>query len=106
MARTTVQISGHIIDSLILPKILDLIINFGAEFEILEIQIEHSRQSDQQIGGQPAASVLEQVQVGGGNRQPFSQPGLSQTLGEPESADSRTVVHQPGHCGLAASIYK
>ncbi|HEU4342509.1 MAG TPA: TIGR00300 family protein, partial [Candidatus Binatia bacterium] len=43
MARTTVQISGHIIDSLILPKILDLIINFGAEFEILEIQIGHRR---------------------------------------------------------------
>jgi lysine-ketoglutarate reductase/saccharopine dehydrogenase-like protein (TIGR00300 family) len=43
MARTTVQISGHIIDSLILPKVLDLIINFGAEFEILEIQIGHRR---------------------------------------------------------------
>lgn len=43
MARSTVEISGHIIDSLILPKILDLIINFGAEFEILEVQIGHRR---------------------------------------------------------------
>jgi lysine-ketoglutarate reductase/saccharopine dehydrogenase-like protein (TIGR00300 family) len=43
MARSIVQISGHIIDSLILPKVLDLIINLGAEFEILEVQIGHRR---------------------------------------------------------------
>lgn len=43
MARSIVEISGHIIDSLILPKVLDLIINLGAEFEILEIQIGHRR---------------------------------------------------------------
>ena len=41
MARSIVEISGHIIDSLILPKILDLIVNLGAEFEILDIQIGH-----------------------------------------------------------------
>ncbi len=43
MARSTVEIAGHIIDSLILPKVLDLIINLGAEFEILEIQVGHRR---------------------------------------------------------------
>jgi lysine-ketoglutarate reductase/saccharopine dehydrogenase-like protein (TIGR00300 family) len=43
MAESTVQISGHIIDSLILPKVLDLIVNLGAEFEILEIQVGHRR---------------------------------------------------------------
>ena len=43
MARSIVEISGHIIDSLILPKILDLIVNLGAEFEILDIQIGHRR---------------------------------------------------------------
>ena len=43
MAQTVVQISGHIIDSLILPKVLDLIISLGAEFEILDIQIGHRR---------------------------------------------------------------
>lgn len=43
MARSTVEISGHIIDSLILPKVLDLIINLGAEFEILDVQIGHRR---------------------------------------------------------------
>jgi lysine-ketoglutarate reductase/saccharopine dehydrogenase-like protein (TIGR00300 family) len=43
MPRSTVQVSGHIIDSLILPKILDTIINLGGEFEILEIQVGHRR---------------------------------------------------------------
>lgn len=43
MARSVVQISGHIIDSLLLPKILDLIMSLGAEFEILDIQIGHRR---------------------------------------------------------------
>lgn len=43
MPRSVVQISGHIIDSLLLPKVLDMIVNLGAEFEILEIQIGHRR---------------------------------------------------------------
>jgi lysine-ketoglutarate reductase/saccharopine dehydrogenase-like protein (TIGR00300 family) len=43
MAQSIVEISGHIIDSLLLPKVLDLIINLGAEFEIVGIQIGHRR---------------------------------------------------------------
>lgn len=43
MARSTVEISGHIIDSLILPKVLDIIINLGAEFEILDIKVGKGR---------------------------------------------------------------
>jgi lysine-ketoglutarate reductase/saccharopine dehydrogenase-like protein (TIGR00300 family) len=43
MARGTVEISGHIIDSLILPKVLDIIINLGAEFEILDIKVGKGR---------------------------------------------------------------
>jgi hypothetical protein len=43
MARRVVQITGHIIDSLILPKVLDLIDHLGAEFEILEIQVGRRR---------------------------------------------------------------
>ena len=43
MARGTVEISGHIIDSLILPKVLDTIINLGAEFEILDIKVGKGR---------------------------------------------------------------
>ncbi len=43
MARSIVQLSGHIIDSLILPKVLDLIIKLGAEFAIREIEIGQKR---------------------------------------------------------------
>jgi lysine-ketoglutarate reductase/saccharopine dehydrogenase-like protein (TIGR00300 family) len=39
MASEIVQVSGHIIDSLILPKILDEIMDLNGTFEILEIQI-------------------------------------------------------------------
>lgn len=35
----TVEIRGHIIDSLILPKILDLLVEGGAEYEVLDFQI-------------------------------------------------------------------
>ena len=43
MPRSVVHISGHIIDSLILPKILDIIISLGAEFQILDIDIGQRR---------------------------------------------------------------
>jgi lysine-ketoglutarate reductase/saccharopine dehydrogenase-like protein (TIGR00300 family) len=43
MPRSIVEVSGHIIDSLILPKVLDLIISLGADFEILDIHIGHRR---------------------------------------------------------------
>jgi lysine-ketoglutarate reductase/saccharopine dehydrogenase-like protein (TIGR00300 family) len=43
MARSVVEISGHIIDSLVLPKVLDLVVNLGAEFEIIDIKIGHRR---------------------------------------------------------------
>jgi len=43
MPRSVVHIAGHIIDSLILPKILDIIISLGAEFQILDIHIGQRR---------------------------------------------------------------
>jgi len=43
MARTVIEISGHIIDSLILPKVLDLIVNLGADFEVLEVEVGKRR---------------------------------------------------------------
>src|SRR3989338_4422080 len=39
MPSEIVQVSGHIIDSLILPKILDEIMDRNGSFEILRIQI-------------------------------------------------------------------
>src|SRR3989338_795193 len=39
MPSEIVQVSGHIIDSLILPKVLDEIMDLNGTFEILEIAI-------------------------------------------------------------------
>lgn len=39
----TVEISGHIIDSLLLPKVLDQITALGGQFEILSVDIGHNR---------------------------------------------------------------
>jgi lysine-ketoglutarate reductase/saccharopine dehydrogenase-like protein (TIGR00300 family) len=38
-----VEIAGHIIDSLLLPKVLDQITALGGEFEIVSVDIGHSR---------------------------------------------------------------
>jgi lysine-ketoglutarate reductase/saccharopine dehydrogenase-like protein (TIGR00300 family) len=59
MPRTVVRVSGHIIDSLILPKILDLIINLGAEFEILDMEVGHRRTDRSQARIQIEASTTE-----------------------------------------------
>ncbi|MDQ3293891.1 MAG: TIGR00300 family protein [Actinomycetota bacterium] len=39
MATETIEVAGHIIDSLILPKILDLIVEAGAEYRLDEVEI-------------------------------------------------------------------
>ncbi len=39
MPSELVQVSGHIIDSLILPKILDEIMDLAGSYEVVEIQI-------------------------------------------------------------------
>jgi len=38
-----IKVAGHIIDSLLLPKILDQIISLGGEFRLHDVQIGHSR---------------------------------------------------------------
>ncbi|MGH7143860.1 MAG: TIGR00300 family protein [Planctomycetota bacterium] len=43
MFTQSIRLSGHIIDSLILPKVLDLIETAGARYEIKEIDIGRSR---------------------------------------------------------------
>ena len=43
-AVETVQLRGHIIDSLLLPKVLDEIIARDGRFEILELHIGRQRQ--------------------------------------------------------------
>ncbi|MEY2485024.1 MAG: hypothetical protein QOH39_672 [Verrucomicrobiota bacterium] len=43
MASETIELRGHIIDSLILPKVLDQILTRGATFKITEIKIGQNR---------------------------------------------------------------
>jgi len=43
MATETIHLTGHIIDSLTLPKVLDEIIEFGGDFSIDEIQVGKTR---------------------------------------------------------------
>jgi len=37
--KTEVELKGHIIDSLILPRVLDVIIEMGGDFEIVELEV-------------------------------------------------------------------
>src|ERR671934_2658337 len=46
MFSETIELRGHIIDSLILPKVLDQILTHGANFKIAEIKIG-KRRADQ-----------------------------------------------------------
>jgi lysine-ketoglutarate reductase/saccharopine dehydrogenase-like protein (TIGR00300 family) len=39
MPSETVELSGHIVDSLLLPKILDLIVDAGADYQLTEVEI-------------------------------------------------------------------
>lgn len=43
MLSETVELRGHIIDSLTLPKVLDSILHAGGEFKILEMKIGQQR---------------------------------------------------------------
>jgi lysine-ketoglutarate reductase/saccharopine dehydrogenase-like protein (TIGR00300 family) len=43
MVSETVELRGHIIDSLILPKVLDQILTHGAKFKIVEVNIGQKR---------------------------------------------------------------
>jgi lysine-ketoglutarate reductase/saccharopine dehydrogenase-like protein (TIGR00300 family) len=64
MLSETIELRGHIIDSLILPKVLDEIITHGASFKIAEIKIGENR-ADQsfariEVTG-PSADALDDL---------------------------------------------
>ncbi len=44
MVRETILLRGHIIDSLLLPKVLDLILKLGGTFQIADVEIGRTRQ--------------------------------------------------------------
>ena len=45
MFSETIELRGHIIDSLILPKVLDQIVTHGASFNIKEIKVGQKREN-------------------------------------------------------------
>jgi lysine-ketoglutarate reductase/saccharopine dehydrogenase-like protein (TIGR00300 family) len=75
MANETVEIEGHIIDSLILAKVMDLILAAGADYRILEVEIgktntDLSRARLEVSAADPDAlqSLLDELQIHGANR--------------------------------------
>lgn len=59
-----VELSGHIIDSLILPKVLDEITSLGGEYESREIRIGHNRHDPSYVRLQvsaPTSEILETI---------------------------------------------
>ena len=59
MVSETIELRGHIIDSLILPKVLDQILTRGATFHIAEIKIGQKR----------ADQSFARIEVGDGGKQ-------------------------------------
>ena len=75
MTSETIEIEGHIIDSLILPKVMDMILASGAEFEVLDVEIGKTntdtsrarlevRADDEDALGR----LLDDLQIHGANR--------------------------------------
>src|SRR5947209_20554174 len=60
MASETVELRGHIIDSLILPKVLDEILSRGANFKIMEVKIGQQR-SDQSFARVEVTTATEEA---------------------------------------------
>jgi lysine-ketoglutarate reductase/saccharopine dehydrogenase-like protein (TIGR00300 family) len=75
VASEVVEIEGHIIDSLILAKVMDLILAAGADYRVLEVEIgktniDMSRARLEVTGSDPDTlqSLLDELQVHGANR--------------------------------------
>src|SRR5205809_1025442 len=57
-----VELQGHIIDSLILPKVLDEIIGQGGRFEFKKVKIGHARTDPSYARIEVAADTPERLQ--------------------------------------------
>src|SRR3954454_4305669 len=75
MPSETIEVEGHIIDSLILAKVLDVILDAGADYRIVEVEIgktnvDASRARIEVVADDDAtlARLLEDLQIHGANR--------------------------------------
>lgn len=89
MPTELVELAGHIIDSLILAKVLDTILEAGCDYRIVEVEIgktnvDTSRARIEVTAGDDAtlARLLEELQVHGANRVAQAEATL-----EPAPAD-------------------
>jgi lysine-ketoglutarate reductase/saccharopine dehydrogenase-like protein (TIGR00300 family) len=55
----TVELQGHIIDSLTLPKVLDEVMNYAGTFEIIEVAIGHRREDPSRARIRVSAATQE-----------------------------------------------
>ena len=63
MATDTVELRGHIIDSLILPKVLDEIMTLGGTFEIVDLAVGHRREDPSRATIRVTASDADRLQA-------------------------------------------
>ena len=75
MATETLEVEGHIIDSLILAKLLDLIVASGADYEIVDIDVgkanadlSTARVRVTAVDEDALTALLEELQAHGANR--------------------------------------
>src|SRR6478672_4653572 len=75
MATETVELEGHIVDSLLLAKVLDLILESGADYNITSFDLGRTNVDPSRavlevsMEDEPALdALLEQLQVHGANR--------------------------------------
>ena len=70
-----VEVEGHIIDSLILAKVLDVIVDAGADYRMVDVQIgrtsvdaSHARLEITAADDETLAALVAQLQIHGANR--------------------------------------
>ncbi|MFN2503040.1 MAG: TIGR00300 family protein [Acidimicrobiales bacterium] len=75
MAREVVEVGGHIIDSLILAKILDVILDAGADYQMMDVEIgrtnadpSRARLEVRAEDDETLSRLLSELQVHGANR--------------------------------------
>jgi lysine-ketoglutarate reductase/saccharopine dehydrogenase-like protein (TIGR00300 family) len=111
MATEIVELEGHIVDSLLLAKVLDLILESGAdyrieEFELGKTNVDPSRTRIEISAPEEAAldALLEQLQVHGANRVSHGDAALLESdrdgvlpAGFYSTTNLATDVHVDGH---------
>src|SRR6188768_2133926 len=67
MATETIELTGHIVDSLLLAKVLDTIVDAGIAYELADVEIGRTN-TDPSRARIELAGLIEALQVHGANR--------------------------------------